>query len=188
LVDGVPQNVRLLGYEEKLNWSQEEDGLKVQLPEAWVGRVVPVLEIRGFAAWDGDIRPGMDGQLVLDVNDSQLHGKTLQQVFGRYFIENWRDPAEWISWDKVHFLEAGEYEVTLYGGGERAEAPYRLTIGEKELTGTAPAAGGWSKGVIFSAGKITIEKAGVYPVALRAGSKENWGGLQIFNATLKRTK
>jgi alpha-L-fucosidase len=188
LVDGVPQNVRLIGCEEKLNWSQEEEGLKVQLPQAWVGRTVPVLEIRGLAAWDGDIRPVMDGQLVLDVNDSQLHGQKLQQVFGRYFTENWTDPAEWISWDKVHFLEAGEYEVTIYGGGERADVPYRLTIGEKELTGKAPAAGGWGKGVVFPAGKITIEKAGVYPVALRAGSKENWGGLQVFNATLKRMK
>jgi hypothetical protein len=149
--------------------------------------MVPVLEIRGFAAWDGDIRPGMDGQLVLDVNDSQLHGQKLQQVFGRYFTENWSDPAEWLSWEKVHLLEAGEYDVTLYGGGLRPEVPYRLTIGDKELTGNAPAVD-WSKGVVIPAGKITIEKAGVYPVALRAGSNENWGGFQLFNVTLKRTK
>jgi hypothetical protein len=42
--------------------------------------------------------------------------------------------------------------------------------------------------VVFPAGKITIEKAGVYPVALRAGSNENWGGLQVFNLTLKQMK
>jgi hypothetical protein len=61
-----------------------------------------------------------------------------------------------------------------------------LQIAEKELTGKAPSAGGWGKGVVFPVGKVTIEKAGVYPVALRAGTKENWGGLQIFNVTLKR--
>ena len=188
LADGVPQAVRLLGYEGKLNWSREEDGLKVQLPEAWVGRTVPVLEIRGLAAWDGDIRPRLDGQLVLEASDALLNGQKLQQFFGREFVENWSDPAEWVSWDKVHLLEAGEYEVTIYGGGMRAEAPYRLKIGNKELAGTAPGAGGWGKGEVFPVGKITIDKAGVYPVALRAGSNENWGGLQFFNVTLKRMK
>ena len=189
LADGVPQSVRLLGYDGKLNWSQEEEGLKVQLPQSWVGRLVPVLEIRGFTAWDGDICPGLDGQLVLETSDARLHGKKMYQAFGRDFIENWRDPAEWLSWDKVQLLEAGEYEVTIYGGGMRADVPYRFTIGEKELIGNAPSAGGeWNKGVVFPAGKITIEKAGVYPVALRAGSNENWGGFQFFNATLKRVK
>jgi hypothetical protein len=185
LVDGVPQNVRLIGCEEKLNWSQEEEGLKVQLPQAWVGRTVPVLEIRGLAAWDGDIRPVMDGQLVLDVNDSQLHGQKLQQVFGRYFTENWSDPAEWISWEKPRIFDAGEYEVNIYGGGLRDDVPYKLMIGEKELTGKAPNSGGWSKGVIFSPGKVIIKKAGVYPVSLHAGSDKNWAGLQVFNITLK---
>ena len=186
LADGVPQAVRLLGYEGKLNWSQDEDGLKVQLPEAWVGRTVPVLEIRGLAAWDGDIRPGQDGQLVLTANDARLNGKGLKQIFGREFIENWSAPAEWLSWDKTHLFEAGEYEVTIYGGGLRADVPYRLQIGDNELTGKAPSAGGWGQGQVFPAGKITIEKAGVYPVSLRAGTNANWGGLQVFNVTLKR--
>ena len=188
LADGVPQGVRLLGYEGKLNWSQDEEGLKVQLPEAWVGRTVPVFEIRGLAAWDGDVRPGLDGQLVLTANDARLNGKGLRQIFGRDFIENWSDATEWVSWEKAHFLEAGEYEVTLYGGGLRADVTYRLQIGEKALTGKAPAADGWGKGVVFPAGKITIEKAGVYPMALRAGTNENWGGLQLFNVTLKRMR
>jgi putative transposon-encoded protein len=186
LADGVPQAVRLLGYEGKLNWSQDEEGLKVQLPKEWIGKMVPVLEVRGFAAWDGDIRPGLDAKLILEANDAQLNGKKLTQTFGREFIENWSDPAEWLSWDKVHLLEPGEYEVTIFGGGMRADVPYRLTIGDKELTGKAPAAGGWGKGEVVPVGKITIEKPGIYPVTLRAGTNENWGGLQLFNVTLKR--
>jgi len=188
LADGVPKGVRLLGYEGKLKWSQDEDGLKVQLPESWVGRMIPVIEIRGFAAWDGDIRSGLDGQLVLTANEARLNGIKLTQKFGREFIENWNDPTEWLSWDKVKFLDSGEYEVNIYGGGLRADVPYRMKIGKQELTGNAPAAGGWNKGVVFSAGKVTIKKAGVYLVALRAGTNENWGGLQIFNITLKRMK
>lgn len=186
LADGVPQEVRLLGYEGKLNWSQDEEGLKVQLPKEWVGRMVPCLEIRGFAAWDGDIRPGLDGQLVLTAGQAQLNGTKMQQIFGRDFIQNWSDPAEWVSWDKAHLLDAGEYEVTINGGGMRTDVPYRLQIGEKELTGKAPAAGSWDKGVVFPVGKITIEKPGIYPVTLRAGANENWGGLQLLNVTLKR--
>ena len=73
------------------------------------------------------------------------------------------------------------------GGGLRADVPYRLQIGDKKLAGNAPAAGGWAKRVVFPAGKITIEKPGVYPVALRAGTNSNWGGLQLFNVTLRRT-
>jgi alpha-L-fucosidase len=188
LADGVPQAVRLLGYEGKLAWSQEDDGLNIQLPEGWVGKTVPVIEIRGFAAWDGDIRPGLDGQLVLHAITARFNGAKLTQKFGREFTENWTDPMEWISWDKARLLEPGEYEVSIYGGGLRADVPYRLTIGEKELTGQAPNAGGWGKGVAFAAGKITIDKAGVYPVTLRSGSKDNWGGLQVFNVTLKRMK
>ena len=188
LADGLPQEVRLLGYEGKLVWSQEDDGLKIQLPQTWVGRMVPVLEIRGFAAWDGDIRPGLDGPLVLTASEARLNGTKLKQIFGRDFIQGWSDAAEWMSWEKAHLLEAGDYEVTINGGGIRAEVPYRLQIGANELTGQAPAAGGWDKGVVFPAGKITIDKAGVYPVALRAGSPDNWAGLQIFNVTLKRVQ
>lgn len=186
MADGVPQAVRLLGYEGKLGWSQDEDGLKVELPEGWVGKTVPVIEIRGLAAWDGDIRPGLDGRLVLDAINARFNGTKLTQKFGREFTENWSDPTEWVSWDKAHFIAAGEYEVTLNGGGLRTDVPFRLQIGEKELTGNAPTAGGWGKGVVFSAGKITIKKAGVYPAALRAGSDANWGGLQLFNVSLKR--
>jgi alpha-L-fucosidase len=188
LADGVPQGVRLLGYDGKLNWSQEEDGLNVQLPEPSVGSTVPVLAIDGFTEWDGDIRPREDGQLVLTANEAKLNGKKLIQAFGREFVENWNDPAEWVSWDKAHLLEAGEYEVTLYGGGLRDNVPYKLLIGDKELTGNAPNSEGWSKGVTFSPGKITIEKAGVYPVSLRAGTDQNWAGIQIFNVTLKQMK
>ena len=185
-VDGVPQAIRLLGYEGKLNWSQDADGLKIQLPEAWVGRMVPVLEIRGLEAWDGDIRPGLDGTFVLAAYEARLNGTKIRQMLGRDFIEGWNDPAEWASWDKARFLDAGDYEVTINGGGLRADVPYRLQIGEKELSGKAPSAGGWGKSVIFPLGKITIDKAGVYPVVLRAGTNENWGGLQVFNITLKR--
>ena len=78
--------------------------------------------------------------------------------------------------------------MTIYGGGLRADVPYRLQIGEKELTGKAPAAAAWNKGVVFPVGKITIEKAGVYPITLRAGTNKNWGGLQLFNVTLKRVQ
>jgi alpha-L-fucosidase len=97
LADGVPQAVKLIGYEGKLTWSQEDDGLKVKLPEAWVSRTVPVLEIRGFAAWDGDIRPKLDGQLVLSASEARLNGAKLTQKFGREFIENWIDPKEWLT-------------------------------------------------------------------------------------------
>jgi alpha-L-fucosidase len=188
LADGVPQTVRLLGHEGKLKWSQEEDGLKVQLPQDWVGRTVPVLEIRGFAAWDGDIRPKLDGQLVLTATEARFNGNKLTQKFGREFIENWIDPTEWLSWEKAHLIEAGEYEVIINGGGMRADVPYQLTIGNKELAGKAPNAGGWGKGQNFPAGKVTIEKAGIYPVALRAGTATNWGGLQVFNVTMKRVQ
>jgi hypothetical protein len=186
LVDGVPQAVRLLGYEGKLNWSQEDDGLTISLPESWVGRMIPVLEIRGLDPWDGDIRPGLDGALVLTAYDAETHGKELKRIFARDFIQGWSNPAEWISWDKAHIVEAGNYEVTLLGGGLRPDVPYRLQFGTKELTGKAPAAAAWDKGVEFQAGKISIDKTGIYPVILRAGTEANWGGLQIFNVTLKR--
>ena len=68
----------------------------------------------------------------------------------------------------------------------RANVPYQLQIGEKTLAGNAPSAPAWGKSVVFPVGKITIEKAGVYPVALRAGTDTNWGGFQLFNVTLKR--
>jgi alpha-L-fucosidase len=187
LADGVPQAVKLLGYEGKLSWSQEEDGLKVKLPETWVGRMVPVIEIRGLKAWNGDLRLRLDGQLVLTASEATLNGTKLGQIFGRDFIQGWIDPTEWLSWDKAHLLEAGEYEVSIEGGGMRADITYQLTIGNKKLAGKAPAAAAWNKGIVFYAGKVTIEKAGIYPVALRAGTDAHWGGIQLINnITLKR--
>ena len=142
--------------------------------------------IKGFAPWDGDIRPDPNDVLVLGANEAKQHGIHLHDW--DTWISDWNDSKEWVSWDKVRFFAPGEYEATIDGGGLRPNVPYRLQIGEKEWIGNAPAASEWDKGVVFPAGKITIEKAGVYPVALRAGTNKNWGGLQIFNVTLKRVQ
>ena len=142
-----------------------------------------VFAIKGFAPCDGDIWPDPNDVLVLGANEAKQDGVHLNDR--DTWISDWNDSNDWISWDKVHFLDAGEYEVTIDGGGLRADVPYRLTIGEKVLSGNAPAAPAWNKGVVFPVGKITIEKPGIYPVTLRAGAKENWGGLQLFNVTLK---
>ena len=189
LVDGKPFEIRLLGYEGKVEWKQESEGLSITIPAEWSGRHMVVFAIKGFAPWDGDIRPDPNDGLVLAASEARQHGIRLHDrdtKDNRIWIEDWTDSKEWLSWDKVRFFAPGEYEITIDGGGMRADVPYRLQIGEKELTGKAPSAGGWSKGVIFPVGKITIEKAGVYPVALRAGSDANWGGFQLFNVTLKR--
>ena len=188
LADGKPSEIRLLGYKGKVEWKQESEGLRITIPAEWSGRHMMAFAIKGFAPWDGDIRPDPNEVLVLGVNEARQHGIHLHDRDShenRAFIEDWRDSNEWISWDKVRFFAPGEYEVTLDGGGLRANVPYRLQIGEKLLAGKAPTADAWDTGVVFPAGKITIEKAGVYPVALRAGSDTNWGGFQLFNITLK---
>ena len=191
LADGKPSEIRLLGYNGKVEWKQGSAGLNITIPAEWSGRHMMVFAIKGFAPWDGDIRPDPNEVLVLGANEAKQHGIHLNDRDSREnraWIENWNDSKEWVSWDKVRFFAPGEYEVTIDGGGMRANVPYRLQIGEKDLTGNAPSAGGWAQGQVFPAGKITIEKAGVYPVALRAGTKENWGGFQLFNVTLKRLK
>ena len=191
LVDGKPSEIRLLGYEGKVEWKQDSSGLNITIPAEWSGRTMMVFAVKGFAPWDGDVRPDPNDVLVLGANEAKQHGIHLNDRDSRenrIWIENWRDSTEWLSWDKVRFFTPGEYEVSIDGGGMRADVPYRLQIGDKELIGKAPSAGGWANGVVFPAGKVTIQKAGVYPVALRAGATENWGGLQLFNITLKRVK
>ena len=191
LVDGKPSEIRLLGYGGKVDWKQRSEGLSITIPAEWNGRHMMVFAIKGFAPWDGDIRPDPNEVLVLAASEAKQHGIQMNDrdsPENRIWIENWRDSKEWLSWDKVRFFAQGEYEVTFDGGGMRVDVPYKLQIGEKELTGKAPSAGGWGKGVVFPAGKVTIEKAGVYPVALRAGTGENWGGFLLFNVTLKRIK
>ena len=191
LVDGKPSEIRLLGYEGKMEWKQESEGLNITIPAEWNCRHMMVFAIKGFAPWDGDLRPDLNDVLVLGANEAKQHGIHMHDrdsPDNRIWIEDWKDGTEWVSWDKVRLFASGEYEVTINGGGMRADVPYCLQIGEKELTGNAPSAGGWGKGGVFPVGKITIEMAGVYPVALRAGASENWGGLQIFNITLKRVQ
>ena len=184
LVDGKPSEIRLLGYNGKVEWKQGSEGLNITIPAVWSGRHMMAFAIKGFAPWDGDIRPDPKDVLVLGANEAKQHGIRLNDR--DTWISDWNDSKEWISWDKARFFAPGEYEVTIDGGGMRADVPYRLQIGEKVMVGNAPSAGGWGKGVVFPVGKVTINKGGVYPVALRAGSDANWGGLQIFNITLKR--
>ena len=191
LVDGTPSEIRLLGYEGKVEWKQGRDGLNIAIPTARSGRTMMVFAVKGFAPWDGDLRPDPNDVLVLGANEAKQHGIQLTERDGRdgrVFIYDWRNSNEWISWDKARFFAPGEYEVSINGGGLRADVPYRLQIGEKELAGKASVTAEWDKGTVFPAGKITIEKAGVYPVALRAGSNENWGEFLLENITLKRVK
>jgi hypothetical protein len=58
----------------------------------------------------------------------------------------------------------------------------------KELTSKVTSVGAWDKGVIFPVGRITIKKSEPYHMALRAATAANWGGLQVFNITIKRVQ
>ena len=122
-VTGKIDGVSLLGHAGQLQWTQEAEGLVVQLPAEKPCEYAVALKItgeglRGFkpelaAPPVTVVQPDSSGTITLSADDAELHGEQVkvEEKDGKSNIGFWDRASESASW-KVNFKEPGKYKVT----------------------------------------------------------------------------
>jgi len=188
-------NIQLLGYHGKLTWSQNADGLTVQLPAQKVSELTCGLKINGRnlnAVIQPDPLPMVvaseNGSLVLSAEFAQFHGSQIK-VEDRTEHSNigyWDSPEEWPFW-KVYVSKPGQYRVIARIAGPNASPIVIEGFGGfgGPIRGTAPNTGDWAEFRDVDLGVINLDSAGMRTVTLKAAQPSSWKAINVESIVLK---
>jgi alpha-L-fucosidase len=148
---GQITDVKLLGYDGPVQWTQATNGLVVELPARRISPYTAALKITGsglkpvpLADVVEPIAPDRQGRLILTADAAELHGEQIgqEQRGGQANIAFWDRGSEWVSW-KVRFASAGKYQLSINSATPNRNAAFVVEIAEQRLEGTAPQSGAW---------------------------------------------
>ncbi len=192
-IDGI----ELLGHSGALHWTQEADGLAVDLPEQKPCNYAIALKItgenlRGFkpelaAPAVSLVQPDASGTLALGAEEADLHGSQIkvEEKSGRSNIGFWDKADESAAW-KVNFKEPGKYKVSALIATASDGALAVLDVAGSTIDLKPPATGSWDRFSELDAGTIEVPQAGVQTVKLHARDAQSWKPINVRWVKLAR--
>ena len=183
-VDGAIDSVRLLGYDGKLDWKEDDDGLVISLPsDAILSPIASVLKISGLRnlGYDGALYPAADGLHTLSVASAERHGNQFS-ISGQH-IAGWNSSSDWLSW-KIKILRPGIYDVALFSSAMAGTSEVTVTANDATLTGKFPKTANWDEYQTTSLGQLTLRAAGVVTLTLKPASAVTWRALNLAKVIL----
>jgi alpha-L-fucosidase len=188
-------SVSLLGYNGKLYWKQNYDGLIVTLPKTKVSEYTTALKIIGrnlkpieYVAPSSVIQPDKRGVLTLDPDSADLHGGLkVEERQGRANIGFWDNAHDWASW-KVAFMKAGKYKVVADCAQPDSVPEIAIDVAGKTLVGNVVATATWDHYRTINCGTVEIVKPGVQEVKVRPRNPEVWVAINLRTVKLTPIK
>lgn len=185
--------VRLLGYPGKLTWSQDRNGLLVNVPKTGPSALTAGLRIEG-----SDLRPvpipkvvrkvsaSADGVLSLDALLAELQGDGLQieAKGGKPDIGYWFTADESASWI-VKVPAPGSYSVTALIATINDGAHFVVEGGNRSLQGVAPNTGAWDAFQEVPVGVLSFEKAGEYKITIHPKDAASWKAINLRSIVMR---
>jgi len=184
---GAVTAVSLLGSDAKLEWSQDDKGLAVALPEQKPCDYAFALKIEGKGLQPAEvpeqssvIRPAADGSLTLDADGAELHGVQVQVESrgGHSNVGFWDNPKDWISW-KLQLPKGGAYQVTASIAAAAGDSELVLEAPGQQLAGKAARTNGWDDFQAVALGKLELKQAGECVVKLRPRDAATWKPINL---------
>jgi alpha-L-fucosidase len=186
-------DVRLLGYQAAVEWTQSTNGLVVKLPAARISEYTAALKITGTdlkpvqveAAME-PVRANQQGNFKLVPDDAELHGEQIgqEQRGGQANIAFWDRASDWVSW-KVQFPKPGTYTVSADCATPNRDAEFVVEVAEQKLPGTAPQTGNWETFRTAELGQVHVQHAGEQLAAIRPRDADHWKAINLRSVTLK---
>jgi alpha-L-fucosidase len=185
------QSIRLLGATEGLTWSQDTNGLTVNLPavkpcdfavamQIAGQNLAPVLTPEIVAA----ILPGRDGALNLAADLAVTEGAVKVETSGNQAnLGFWDDAKDTAQWRKVT-LKPGAYEVEVQTATVHNQAEFVVELAGQSLPTVAPNTGDWTKYQTVKAGRFQIQTAGEYVLTVKARSAQSWKAINLRHVKL----
>ena len=133
------------------------------------------------------IRPEGDGLLRLPATDAVLHGKKffLQGQGGRPNIGGWNSSEEWVSWDRVEIRNPGKYEVSVEASAANGPTAFQIAVAGSSLDANLEATASWDEWENLVAGVVTVDKPGLYSVALHPDRFKTWNPMNFGSIALR---
>ena len=188
---GKVQDVKLLGFPGKLQWTQTDQGLIATMPAQKPCDYVYGLQVVGRNLTPVTItplliQPQATGEIVLSAASAAIHGSSpqIETKNGRDDIGYWGDANDFVSWD-FSIPTPAKYAVRVNyscdagaaGGGFQVEA------GGQSVAGTTVSTGGWDTFASQVLGTLVLE-GGKQTLSFQA--KLKWNGLALRSVTLAR--
>jgi alpha-L-fucosidase len=188
-------DVRLLGYQGAVEWTQSTNGLVVKLPGARISEYSAALKITGTDLKPAQVEAAMEpvranqqGNFKLVPDDAELHGEQIgqEQRGGQPNIAFWDRASDWVSW-KVQFPKPGTYTVSADCATPNRDAEFVVEVAGQKLPGTAPKTGNWETFRTAELGQVHVQHAGEQLAAIRPRDAEHWKAINLRSLVLKKT-
>lgn len=108
----------------------------------------------------------------------------VEEQRGHEYIAAWDRPQDSVSW-KIDFPAPGTYQVTMVYSAAYADTDFVITLAGQMLTGTAKKTPGWFHYGSLGVGKVSVEKASVVELTVRAKAPARWRAMNIRHVELK---
>jgi alpha-L-fucosidase len=186
------KRVELLGYRGKLNFTQNSEGLAVELPTQKISDLTCSLKISGSnlkpvtpIAATGMILPDSNGGLLLSATNAVLHGSQLQLETqgGLPDIGYWDNGDEWVSWT-AQIPKAGTFNVSATVATLNADASFIVEVDGETISAQVPVTGSWDNFQTIALGQIQIKRPGDLVVKVRAKDKATWKAINVNSLKL----
>jgi len=187
---GKVQDVQLLGYPGKLDWTQGKEALVIKVPATKASDFTAVFKITGLRGlvWDGLIYPGPDGSINLGIAPAERHGANYDVIPSDRIVHtaNWNAPDGYIAW-KVHVPSPGTYDLMVRSSAAGGDSEVAIEVGNQTVVGTFPGTADWDDYQIAVIGSVEIKEAGAQTIKFRANDPKTWKPMNLVSVTLKRT-
>jgi alpha-L-fucosidase len=184
---GKINNVSLLGYDGKVDWQQNAEGLVVTLPEQKVSEYTCALKITGtdlkpvgLPQATTTIRPEANGSYTLGADAAELHGDQIKQESqgSQPNIGFWDKADEWVSW-KVKFPKPGAYKVSASTASPNGDVEFVVESASQQLPGKTTQTGSWTEFRETDIGQLKIEQPGDQTIKVRPKDAASWKAINL---------
>ncbi|MFI5378736.1 MAG: alpha-L-fucosidase [Tepidisphaerales bacterium] len=189
---GKVSAVSLLGHAGKLDWSQTDGGLDVNMPAQKLSDIAVALKITGenlkpVPVVADLIGPGPDGRFVLRAADAIIHGDTPQYESGdgKDQIGYWANAGDWVSWD-ITLAKPGTFKVSITYSCDQGAGGSEFTVeaGSQKLAGKSKPTGSWATYTTEELGSFTLEQPGKVSVSVRPKADPKWKVIGLKSVVL----
>jgi alpha-L-fucosidase len=188
-VDGVTgkiEHISLLGHPGDLKWTQDENGLTVELPDAKTSDFAVALKIQGQGlsgfkpetAGQTLVKPDTTGGYTLNAADAELMGVLRTEARGGQtdlgFWDNASDGATWTLTD----VQAGKYTVTV-SYASTAESKLQVALGDKKLQAGLPVTGSFDTFKEAALGDVQSNATGKVTLSIGSVDAKTWKPINL---------
>jgi alpha-L-fucosidase len=188
LVDGRVTGVSLLGFDGRLEWNQQSDGLHIKAPSNLASSFCYTFRISGLknVAFDDRVRQRKDGTWLLSAGSAALHGPKLQveSQGGRQDIGYWDDASAWVSW-QITCPKAGRYIIDADIAAQAGPSEVTVELAGHSLRVPVPQTSSWADFRTVPCGSIDIPKAGIYTLSIHPCEASRWKAINLSEVRLR---